>query len=119
MRLVLIAAAAVVSGWAMLVPPPALATPGFSGVRVETSLEKVAYWRRQYRRYWRNGYPVPYAYYPPAYGYYVPPSAYAYYPPYGYAPPPPPNYDYPRRMATANTRPEAAIESARSAGFLA
>jgi hypothetical protein len=77
-----------------LTPPPALAMPVAKSTTVEASVEKVGYWRRQYRRYWRRGYPVPYAYYPPAYGYYAPPPADAYYPPYGYAPPPPPSGDY-------------------------
>jgi hypothetical protein len=96
----------VVMGWAIFVPPPALATPGVSGPIVETSLEKVGYWRRQYRRYWRNGYPVPYVYYPPAYGYYLPPPAYAYYPPYGYAPPPPPSGTYPPENGYGDYPPE-------------
>ena len=76
-----------------LTPPPALAMPVAKSTTVEASVEKVGYWRRQYRRY---GYPVPYAYYPPAYGYYAPPPAYAYYPPaYGsYAPPPTVNGEY-------------------------
>ena len=77
-----------------LTPPPALAMPVAKSTTVEASVEKVGYWRRQYRRYWHRGYPVPYAYYPPAYGYYAPPPADAYYPPYGYAPPPPPSGDY-------------------------
>ena len=56
---------------------------GFNG----TPVEKVGYWRRQYRR---HGYPAPDAYYPPTYGYYPPPPAYAYPPPvYGYQPYPP------------------------------
>jgi hypothetical protein len=56
---------------------------------VVTSVQKVGYWRRLYRR----GYVVPYVYYPPAYGYYAPPPAYPYYPPaYGYYAPPPANY---------------------------
>jgi hypothetical protein len=52
---------------------------------VVTSVKKVGYWRRLYRR----GY-APYVYYPPAYGYYAPPPAYGYYPPppaYNYYPP--------------------------------
>ena len=54
---------------------------------VSTLVEKVGYWRRQYRRY---GYPAPYVYYPPVYGYAYPPPAYAYSPPgYGGEAPPP------------------------------
>lgn len=88
--------AAVILGivWASLVAPTALAMPVVKSTTIEASVEKVGYWRRQYRRSWRRGYPVPYAYYPPVYGYYAPPPAYAYYQPYGYAPPPPPNGDY-------------------------
>src|SRR5262249_50367010 len=62
------------AGWASLNPAMAtsLAEPGLSGPKVTvTSVEKVGYWRRQYRRY---GYPAPYAYYPLAYGYYPPPG---------------------------------------------
>ena len=83
MRRELVAAIVVGMGLAIFLPPTALAMPGFRSTIVETSLEKVGYWRRQSRRYWRrqsrrywrNGYPVPYAYYPPAYGYYVRPPA--------------------------------------------
>jgi hypothetical protein len=58
---------------------------------VVTSVQKVGYWRRLYRR----GYVVPYVYCPPAYGYYAPPPAYPYYPPgLGYYAPPP-AYNYP------------------------
>lgn len=68
---------------------PRLNNPNLNAIPVE----KVGYWRRQYRRY---GYPAPYAYYPPAYGYYPPPAAYAYPPPvYGYQPPPPAYADSP------------------------
>ena len=94
----LLFSAAVIVGVVAWGSVPATATPlaisGFSSQNVEATLvEKVGYWRRQYRRY---GYPVPYAYYPPAYGYYAPPPAYAYYPPaYGsYAPPPAANGEY-------------------------
>ena len=59
-----------------------LTVPGVKSRNVQATLvEKVGYWRRQYRYYRRYGYPVPYAYYPPAYGYYAPPPAYAHYPP--------------------------------------
>jgi hypothetical protein len=90
MRGLLFSAVIVGAAWVGLTP--AIATPlsvsGFSGRSVIiTQVEKVGYWRRQYRRY---GYPAPYVYYPPAYGYYTPPVVYAY-PPvvYGYQPPPP------------------------------
>jgi hypothetical protein len=92
----LLFSAAVIAGvvWGSLVPAMAapLTTPGTIGRNVQaTPVEKVGYWRRQYRRYYRRyGSPAPYAYYPPAYGYYPPPAAYAYPPPaYGYQPPPP------------------------------
>src|SRR5262249_35895832 len=91
MRCLLLLSAAIVgiSGFA-LSPATAtsLAEPGLSGPKVTvTSVEKVGYWRRQYRRY---GYPAPYAYYPLAYGYYPPPVVYAYPPAvYGYQAAPP------------------------------
>jgi hypothetical protein len=87
---------AVILGGGVLCLAPAMATswvlsglsrPHYNAIPVE----KVGYWKRQFRRY---GYPAPYAYYPPAYGYYPPPPAYAYpptldgYPPgYAYSPP--------------------------------
>jgi len=84
----LLSAVIVGAGWLGLAP--AVAAPlGISGLRpnVRMPVEKVGYWRRQYRRY---GYPAPYAYYPPAYGYYPPPVVYAYPPAvYGYQPAPP------------------------------
>ena len=49
------------AGWASLNPAMAisLAEPGLRGAKViVTPVEKVGYWRRQYRRY---GYPAPYA----------------------------------------------------------
>src|SRR5262245_18897528 len=90
MRGLLFSGVIVGAAWVSLTPAMAtpLAKPGVSGLSINaTQVEKVGYWRRQYRRY---GYPVPYAYYPPAYGYYPPPVVYAY-PPvvYGYQPPPP------------------------------
>jgi len=89
--------AAVIVGVVWESPVPATATPlGITGLNRPnvraTLVEKVGYWRRQYRRY---GYPAPYAYYPPVYGYYAPAPAYAYYPPaYDYYAPPP-AYAYP------------------------
>ena len=89
-HLLLFSAIIVGAGWVALTPAMAtsLAEPGLSGTKVTvTSVEKVGYWRRQYRRY---GYPAPYAYYPPAYGYYPPPVVYAYPPAvYGYQAAPP------------------------------
>jgi hypothetical protein len=96
-RLLFIAAVivGVVFGGLVSATATPLAISGFSSPNTKATLvERVGYWRRQYRRY---GYPVPYAYYPPAYGYYAPPPAYAYYPPAydSYAPPPvPPNDAY-------------------------
>jgi len=93
---------------------PAMATSlgvsGFSGPSVNTTqVEKVGYWRRQYRRY---GYPAPYVYYPPAYGYYPPPVVYAYPPAvYGYQPPPP-AYAYPPPVYGHEAPPPAASPSA-------
>jgi hypothetical protein len=92
-RLLFSAAVNVFFVWGALVPATAtpLAMSGFNSPNVEaTPVEKVGYWRRQYRRY---GYPVPYPYYPTAYGYYEPPP---YYPPeYGsHAPPPAASGDY-------------------------
>src|SRR5262245_33139133 len=91
MRCLLLLSAAIVGiSWVALSPALAtsLAEPGLSGPKVTgTSVEKIGYSRRQYRR---HGYPAPYAYYPPAYGYYPPPVVYAY--PqavYGYQPAPP------------------------------
>jgi len=83
---------AVIAGACWIGLTPAMATslgvPGLSGTKVTaTPVEKVGYWKRQYRRF---GYPAPYAYYPPAYGYYPPPVVYAYPPAvYGYRPAPP------------------------------
>src|SRR3954449_5333751 len=80
----------VAAAWVGLTPAIAtpLAKPGLSGPRINaTQVEKVGYWRRQYRRY---GYPAPYAYYSPGYGYYQPPVVYAYPPAaYSYQPAPP------------------------------
>src|SRR5262245_59688844 len=91
MRCQLLLSAAIVGiSWAALSPALAtsLAEPGLSGPKVTgTSVEKIGYWSRQYRRY---EYPAPYAYYPPAYGYYRPRVVYAF--PaavYGYQTPPP------------------------------
>src|SRR6478735_5660660 len=76
MRYLLLFSAVIVgAGWVALTPAMAtsLAEPGLSGTKVTvTSVEKVGYWRRQYRRY---GYPAPYAYYPPVYGEEAPPPA--------------------------------------------
>ena len=90
MRRLLFSVVIVVAGLVALAPAMATSS-GLSGLNgpdiIATPIEKVGYWKRQYRRY---GYPVPYAYYPPAYGYYPPPAANAYPPPvYGYQPPPP------------------------------
>ena len=89
-HLLLFSAVIVGASWASLTPATAMspAESGVSGAKViVTAVEKVGYWRRQYRRY---GYPAPYVYYPPAYTYYPPPAAYVYPPPvYGYQPPPP------------------------------
>ena len=96
MRALLLFSAVIVgAGWVGLTPTMAtpLGVSGFSGPSVIiTQVEKVGYWRRQYRRY---GYPAPYAYYPPAYGYASPPVVYAYPPavygyqaaPHAYSPP--------------------------------
>src|SRR5262245_55325678 len=90
MRGLLFSGVIVGAAWVSLTPAMAtpLAKPGVSGLSINaTQVEKVGYWRRQYRRY---GYPAPYAYYPPAYGYYPPPVVYAYPPAvYGYQPAPP------------------------------
>ena len=100
------------AGWVALTPAMAtsLAEPGLSGTKVTvTSVEKVGYWRRQYRRY---GYPAPYAYYPPAYGYYTPPVVYAYPPAvYGYQAAPP-AYAYSPRAYGEEAPPPAATPSA-------
>jgi len=89
-RLLLFNAVIVGAGWVALSPAMAtsLAGPSLSGPKLTvTPVEKVGYWKRQYRRY---GYPTPYAYYPPAYGYYPPPVVYAYPPAvYGYQASPP------------------------------
>jgi len=74
MRGLLFSGVIVGAAWVGLTPAMAtpLAKPGLSGPSINaTQVEKVGYWRRQYRRY---GYPAPYAYYPPAYGYYPLPS---------------------------------------------
>jgi hypothetical protein len=90
MRPLWFSAVIVGAGWVGIAPAMATSSglAGLNGANVNATLvEKVGYWRRQYRR---HGYPAPYAYYPPAYGYYPPPAAYAYPPPvYGYQPPPP------------------------------
>src|SRR5512136_1035601 len=91
MRRLLFSAAIVGVGWVGLTQAMAtpLGIPGLSGTKVTAPpVEKVGYWKRQYRRY---GHPAPHAYYPPAYAYYPPPAVYAYPPPavYGYQPPPP------------------------------
>jgi hypothetical protein len=82
MRCLLISVAVLVGVvWGGLVPAMAnpLTVPGVKSRNVQATLvERVGYWRRQYRYYRRYGYPVPYAYYPPV-GYYAPPPAYAYY----------------------------------------
>ena len=76
MRRLLFGAVVVGVGWVALAPAMAtsLSLPSVNGFAA-TPIEKVGYWKRQYRRY---GYPAPYFYYPPAYGYYPPPAAYAY-----------------------------------------
>ena len=90
MRGLLFSGVIVGAAWVGLTPAMAtpLAKPGLSGPSINaTQVEKVGYWRRQYRRY---GYPAPHAYYPPAYGYYPPPVVYAYRPAppaYAYSPP--------------------------------
>ena len=91
MRSLLLLSATILGiSWVTLSPATAtsLVDSGLSRSNVTlTSVEKVGYWRRQYRRY---GYPAPYAYYPPAYGYYPPAVVYAYPPAvYGYQAPPP------------------------------
>jgi len=61
------------AGWVALTPAMAtsIGSTGFNGLLPSaTSVEKVGYWKRQYRRY---GYPAPYAYYPPVYGHSPPP----------------------------------------------
>jgi len=78
------------AGWVALTPAMAtsIGSTGFNGLLPSTtSVEKVGYWKRQYRRY---GYPAPHAYYPPVYGHSPPTVVYAY-PPvvYGYQPAPP------------------------------
>jgi hypothetical protein len=89
MRRLLFSAVIVGAGWVALAPAMATSSglPSLNGPKITAMpIEKVGYWKRQYRRY---GYPAPYVYYPPAYGYYPPPAAYAYPPPvYGYQPPP-------------------------------
>ncbi len=90
MRRLLFGIVVVGIGWLALAPAQAASLNLNSPRLTATPVEKVGYWRRQYRRY---GYPAPY--YPPAYGYYPPPAAYAYPPPYGYQPPPPVAYSPP------------------------
>jgi hypothetical protein len=94
MRRLLFSFAVIVGfGWATLAPAMAtsLGLPGHNSQNVTATLvEKVGYWKRQYRRY---GYYAPYAYYPPAYGFYPPPAAYAY-PPAVYGYQLPPDYAY-------------------------
>ena len=88
MRPLLFSAVLVGAGWVTLTPAMAtsIGLTGFNGLTPSaTPIQKVGYWKRQYRR---HGYPAPYAYYPPAYGYYPPPIVYAYPPAvYGYQPP--------------------------------
>jgi hypothetical protein len=104
---------AVIVGAAWVGPTPAMATPldkpGLGDPSINaTQVEKVGYWRRQYRRY---GYPAPYAYYPPAYGYYPPPVVYAYPPAvYGYRPAPP-GYAYSPPVYGDEAPPPAASPS--------
>jgi len=66
----------------------AAVTPGIGTLPHQTKsytpVEKVAYWRRQYRRAYRRGY----------YGYGYPGYAYPAYPNYGYAYPAYPYYGY-------------------------
>lgn len=53
------------AGWVTLTPAMAtsIGLTGFNGLTPSaTPIEKVGYWKRQYRR---HGYPAPYAYYPP------------------------------------------------------
>ena len=124
--------------WGGVVPATAAPVPlhivDYGNVQV-TAVEKIAYWRRQYRRAYRWGYPAPYAYYPPAYGYYAPPPAYAYPPPvYGYRPPPPdtPIHPHPctaikplrlppmettHRQTTANLRPQRETTHRRTVDY--
>jgi hypothetical protein len=114
MRFLLISSAAILGiAWGGVVPATAAPVPlhivDYGNVQV-TAVEKIAYWRRQYRRAYRWGYPAPYAYYPPAYGYYAPPPAYAYPPPvYGYRPPPP-AYAYSPAPVYGNQAPPPAAD---------
>jgi hypothetical protein len=112
MRPLLFSAVLVGAGCVTLTPAVAtsIGLTGFSGLKPSaTPIEKVGYWKRQYRRY---GYPVPYAYYPPAYGYYPPPVVYAYPPAvYGYQPPPP-AYAYSPPVYAHEAPPPAASPSA-------
>ena len=111
-HLLLFSAVIVGASWASLTPAMAisLAEPSLRGAEViDTPVEKVGYWRHQYRRY---GYPAPYAYYPPAYGYYPPPVVYAYPPTvYGYRPAPP-AYAYSPPVYGDEAPPPAASPSA-------
>jgi hypothetical protein len=88
MRFLLLSAAAIVCiTWGASTPASAASVSwsAIDGRNLEvTGVEKIGYWRRQYRRAYRWGYPVPYAHYPPAYGYYAPPPGYGYYAPYPY-----------------------------------
>jgi hypothetical protein len=112
MRPLLFSAVLAGVGWATLTPAMAtsIGLTGFNGLTPSaTPIEKVGYWKRQYRRY---GYPVPYTYYPPAYGYYPPPVVYAYPPAvYGYQPPPP-AYAYSPPVYAHEAPPPAASPSA-------
>jgi hypothetical protein len=112
MRPLLFSAVIVGAGWVTLAPAMAtsIGLTGFNGLTPSaTPIEKVGYWKRQYRR---HGYPAPYAYYPPAYGYYPPPIVYAYPPAvYGYQPPPP-AYAYSPPVYGHEAPPPAASTSA-------
>ncbi len=100
-RYLLISVAVIVGVvWGGLVPAMAtpLTVPGVKSRNAQATLvEKVGYWRRQYRRY---GYPVPYAYYPPAYGYYPPVNG-------DYGDYPPANGDYPSANGDYGDYPQA------------
>ena len=66
MRRLLFSAVIVGAGWVALAPAMATSSglPSLNGPKITAMpIEKVGYWKRQYRRY---GYPAPYVYYPPA-----------------------------------------------------
>jgi hypothetical protein len=116
MRGLLFSGVIVGAAWVSLMPAMATSV-GVSGLSASvnaTEVEKVGYWRRQYRRY---GYPAPYAYYPPAYGYYPPPFVYAYPPAvYGYQPAPP-AYAYSAPPVYSNEAPPPAAGPSAEEGY--